>query len=371
MLCQMMRDFVAKEIEPHAAEWDQKAEFPRDLYRKLGELGIMGVCIPEAYGGSGMDLLSLALAVEEIARADGSAALTVASHNSLCSGHIALAGNEQQKKKYLPALASGQKLGAWGLTEPGSGSDAAGMRTKAVRTEGGWILNGSKIFITQGSVGDIAVILASTDAQKKQHGISAFIVELPCKGFSVGRHLDKAGMRASDTAELFLDDVFVPDENLLGELNAGFTDTLKILDRGRVTIGSLALGLGESALDHAIKYSAERRQFQTRLCDFEALQQMIAESHAELEAARLLLFKAADRQANGQSFCKEAAEAKLLASEAATRACNRAIQIHGGYGYSKEFPVERLWRDAKLCEIGEGTSEILRLVISRRILKGA
>jgi alkylation response protein AidB-like acyl-CoA dehydrogenase len=368
MLRRMVREFVQAEVVPKAAQWDREERFPAEIIPKLGELGLLGIVISDEYDGAGMDYLSYAIAVEEIAAGDGSLALTVASHNGLCTGHINLAGNAEQKRRYLPQLATGKKLGAWGLTEPGSGSDAAGLRTRAVRDGDDWIINGSKTFITQAGVGQVAVVLASTEPERKQKGITAFILEKGMPGFSTGRHIEKLGMRSSDTAELVFENVRVPDSQRLGEYNCGFLDTLQILDRGRISIGALALGLGRAAHEAAVRYAKERKQFGSSIADFQAIQWMIADSATELEAARLLVWRAATVQDKGQNSTTESAMAKLFASEAAMRACDRAIQIHGGYGYTREYPVERMWRDAKLCQIGEGTSEIQRLVISRRIL---
>ncbi|MBU0551917.1 acyl-CoA dehydrogenase family protein [Myxococcota bacterium] len=369
---QILRDAVRglaeRHIAPYAAEWDEQEAFPRALFTRLGQEGLMGITIPEAYGGSGMDYLSYAIVVEEIAAVDGSAALTVASHNGLATGHIVHAGSEAQKKQYLPDLAAGRKLGAWGLTEPGSGSDAAGMRTTATRDGEDWRLNGSKTFITQGGVGEVAVVLAVTDASKKQRGITAFILEKGMAGFSVGKHIPKLGMRSSDTAELIFEDVRVPDRQRLGEVNMGFINTLEILDRGRISIGALALGLGRAALEAAGRYALERQQFGRPIADFQAIQWMIADAATELEAARLLLWRAAYLQDQGKPSIKESAMAKLFASEAGMRACDSAIQVHGGYGYTREYPVERMWRDAKLCQIGEGTSEVQRMVIARQLI---
>ncbi len=368
MLRRMVRDFVQAEVVPNAAKWDREERFPAEIIPKLGELGLLGICISDEYDGAGMDYLSYAIAVEEIAAGDGSLALTVASHNGLCTGHINLAGSPEQKRKYLPPLATGKKLGAWGLTEPGSGSDAAGLATKAYRDGDEWVINGSKTFITQASVGEVAVVLASTDATRKQRGITAFILEKGMPGFTVGKHIEKLGMRSSDTAELVFDNVRVPDSQRLGDLNCGFMDTLQILDRGRISIGSLALGLGRASLEAAVRYAKDRKQFGTPIAQFQAIQWMIADSATELEAARLLIWRAAALQDKGQSSTTESAMAKLFASEAAMKACDRSIQIHGGYGYTREYPVERMWRDAKLCQIGEGTSEVQRLVIARRLL---
>ncbi len=367
-----VRDFAKTHIKPHAEEWDEKEEFPRELFSKLGDLGIMGVTIPEKYGGAGLDYVSYAIAIEELARYDGSAALTVASHNSLGSGHIYLAGNEAQKEKYLPKLARGEELAAWGLTEPGSGSDASGMLTKAERNGDSWIINGAKTFITQGSAGEVAVILASTSPEKRQKGITAFILEKDMPGYSVSRKIRKMGMRASDTVELRFDDVEVPDENRLGEVDRGFIDTLKILDRGRISIAAMSVGLARGALEESIDYAQEREQFGNPISDFQAIKFKLADMATEIDAARLLTMRAAtmaDRsKETGRRFTKESAMAKLYASEAAMRATEEGIQIHGGYGYTREYPVERYFRDAKLGTIGEGTSEIQRLVIARQLL---
>jgi alkylation response protein AidB-like acyl-CoA dehydrogenase len=367
---QTVREFAAREIRPHARQWDEDERFPMSLVTKANEIGLWGLRIPEEYGGSGLDVLSAAIAVEEVARQDGSIALTVASHNGLCSGHILHAGSEAQKKRWLPKLATGEWLGAWALTEPGSGSDAAGARTTAVRKGDRWTLTGTKTFITQGSIGKVCVVLASTTPGRKQRGMTAFVVEHGTPGFRVGKHLEKLGMRASDTVELSFEECEVPDENRLGEIDQGFLDTLSILDRGRIAIASLALGIGRGAVEEARAYALERKQFGKPIGEFQAVQFMLASSHAEMEAARLLTWRAAARADEGRKHTIESSMAKLYASEAATRACMRAIQIHGGYGYTREFPVERYLRDAKLCEIGEGTSEIQRLVIARETLRG-
>jgi alkylation response protein AidB-like acyl-CoA dehydrogenase len=316
-----------------------------------------------------MDALAVAVAVEEISRYDGSLGLTVASHNGLGTSHIRVFGNAEQKKKYLPKLASGEWLGAWGLTEPGSGSDSAGMKTTAVKKGDKWILNGSKMFITQGTVGGVWVVLAVTDASKKQRGITAFILEKGMKGFSQRPIHGKLGMRSSDTAELVFEDVEVPDSQRLGEVGSGFIDTMKVLDRGRITIGALAAGLARGAVEESKTYALDRQAFGQPIANFQAISFMLADMATETDAARLLVFRAASLCDAGKPYSREAAMAKLFASEAAMRACSKAIQIHGGYGYTHEFPVERYLRDAKLCEIGEGTSEIQRMVISRDLLK--
>ncbi|MBX5481511.1 MAG: acyl-CoA dehydrogenase family protein [Myxococcaceae bacterium] len=366
-----IREFCEKKVKPFAREWDAKEQFPHEVVRELGQLGVMGILVKEEYGGAGMDALAVAVAVEEIARYDGSLALTVASHNGLGTSHIRVFGNEEQRRKYLPKLATGEWLGAWGLTEPGSGSDAAGMKTTAVKKGDVWVLNGTKMFITQGTVGHVFVILALTDPPKRQKGITAFIVERGQKGFTQRPIHGKLGMRSSDTAELILENVEVPDSARLGEVGQGFIDTLKILDRGRITIGALAVGLARGALEESIRYSKERTAFGHPIADFQALRWMMADMKTETDAARLLVHRAAYLADHGRPYTREASMAKLFASEVAMRACNKAVQIHGGYGYTREFPVERYLRDAKLCEIGEGTSEIQRSIIARETFKTA
>ncbi len=368
-----VRDFAEREVRPKAIEWDKQERFPSEIVPKLAEMGLLGIRVPEEYGGAAMDTLSYAISVEEIARVDGSLALTVASHNGLGTGHVLAFGSEAQKKKYLPKACSGEWLAAWGLTEPGSGSDASGMTTTAKRDASSpdhWIINGAKMFITQGSVGGFCVVLAKTTPEKKQKGITAFIVEHGTPGFSASKHLEKLGMRSSDTCELSFEDVRVHDSQRLGAVDHGFLDTLTILDKGRVSIGALALGLGRGALELAIAYAKERKQFGKPIADFQAIQWMIADSKAELDAAALLVYRAAVLADAGRPFSREASMGKLYASEAATRACQRAVQIHGGYGYTREYQVERHLRDAKLCEIGEGTSEVQRMVIARHVLGG-
>jgi alkylation response protein AidB-like acyl-CoA dehydrogenase len=364
-----VRELCEAEVKPHARAWDEAQAFPREVVGKLGELGLLGIAVPEEYGGAGLGALATAAVVEEVARYDGSLALTVASHNGLGTGHILRFGTEAQKRRYLPDLACGKTLGAWALTEPGSGSDAAGMRTTAVRRGDRWVLSGSKTFITQGTVGGTFVVLAKTDPERKQHGITAFILEKGMKGFTQKPLHGKLGMRSSDTAELFLDEVELPDSQRLGAENDGFLNTLQILDRGRITIGALAVGLGRGALEEARAYAKERKAFGRPIAEFQAIAFMLADLATEVSAARLLVHRAAALCDAGAPFGKEAAMAKLFASEAAMRATSKAIQIHGGYGYTKDFPVERYFRDAKLCEIGEGTSEVQRLVISREILR--
>jgi alkylation response protein AidB-like acyl-CoA dehydrogenase len=363
-----VRDFCQKEVVPHAADWDAQARFPREAFRALGALGVLGMCHEPEYGGAGLDTLSFTVAIEELAAADGSLCLSVAAHHSLASGHVALVATAEQKRRYLARLTSGEAIGAWALTEPGSGSDASGMRTRAERRGGRWVLNGSKAFITHGSVADVYVILAYTDPAKRHHGISAFIVEKGTKGLSTGKNERKLGVRASDTAQVFLEHVEVPAENLLGAEGQGFIDTLRILDAGRIGIGAMAVGLGRSALEASLKYARERSAFGKPIAEFQAIQAKLADIATEVDAARLLVRRAAWLKDRGERFTQEASMAKLFASEAACRATNAAVQIHGGYGYLKDYPVERYLRDAKLTEIGEGTSEVQRLVIARHAL---
>jgi alkylation response protein AidB-like acyl-CoA dehydrogenase len=364
-----VHEFCEREVKPNAHRWDESGEFPRETVRALGELGIMGMKVPEQYGGAGMDALAAALVVEEIARYDGSLALTVASHNGLGTGHIVNFGSEELKRRYLPDLASGRKLAAWGLTEPGSGSDASGMRTTAVKRGDAWVLNGAKMFITQGTVGDVFVVLALTTPEKRQKGVTAFLLEKGARGFTQRAIKGKLGMRSSDTAELHLEDVEVPDAHRIGAMDDGFLNTLQILDGGRIGIGALALGLARGALEDARDYARERTAFGKPIGEFQAIAFMLADMATEISAARLLVHRAAARADAGERFTREAAMAKLFASEAAMRATTRAIQIHGGYGYISEFPVERYFRDAKLCEIGEGTSEVQRMIIARDVLR--
>jgi alkylation response protein AidB-like acyl-CoA dehydrogenase len=370
LLRKTVRDFARAEVLPRARKWDEEERFPKEIVPRLAELGLLGIRIPEEYGGSGMDMTSYAICVEEIARADGSLALTVASHNGLGTGHILAFGNEAQKKKYLAKAAKGEWLAAWALTEPGSGSDSAGLRTTARRQGDRWIISGTKMFITQGSVGGFCVVLARTNPDvSKQKGITAFIVEHGTKGFTASKHLEKLGCRSSDTAELTFDEVEVSDEQRLGEVDHGFMDTMKILDRGRISIAAMALGLGYGALEMATTYAKDRKQFNKPIADFQAIQWMLADSKMELDAAHLLTYRAAWLADQGRPFTREASMAKLFASEASSRACNKALQIHGGYGYTREFHVERHLRDAKLCEIGEGTSEVQRTVIAKHLLR--
>jgi alkylation response protein AidB-like acyl-CoA dehydrogenase len=368
-LVTMVRDFCVREVKPHATEWDRDERFPREVVEQLGELGLLGMAVPEELGGSQLDSISIALVIEEIARWDGSLALTVASHNGLGTSHLLRFGSEELRQKFIPDIAAGKKLAAWGLTEPGSGSDAAGMRSTAVRKGSGWVLNGAKMFITQGSVGDTFVVLALTEPEKRQKGVTAFLLEKGMKGFSQRALHGKLGMRSSDTAELVMEDVFVPDEMRIGAVGKGFVDTLKILDKGRITIGALSIGLGRGALEESIAYSKDRKAFGKPIGDFQALRWMMADMATELDAARLLVHRAAWLCDQGRPYTSAASMGKLFASEAACRAAACGVQIHGGYGFTREFLVERIYRDVKLCTIGEGTSEIQRLVIARELLR--
>ncbi len=369
MIAQMVRDFAEKEIRPHFMEWDETQEFPVHVFKKLGELGLMGVFIPEEYGGSGFGYFEYITVVSEIAKVCGSIGLSVAAHNSLCTGHIYYHGSEEQKKKYLPKLASAEWIGAWGLTETGTGSDAGGMNTTAVLDGDHWVLNGSKNFITHGKSGDVAVVIARTGEKGASNGTSAFIVEKGTPGFSAGKKENKMGMRASETCELIFNDCRIPKENLIGIQGEGFKQAMQILDGGRISIGALSLGIAKGAYEAAVKYSKEREQFGQPISKFQAIAFKLADMATEIEASELLLYQAAFLKNNKKNLTKESAIAKYYASEVACRTANEAVQIFGGYGYTKDFPVEKFYRDAKLCTIGEGTSEIQKLVISREILK--
>ena len=363
------REFAEAEIAPVIARYDERQEFPHAIMEKLGGMGFLGTTFPQEYGGAGLDYLTYSLIIEELARVDGSTALTVAAHNSLCSNHIYLAGTRAQRERYLPPLARGEKLGAWGLTESGSGSDAAGMLTTARRDGAAWVLNGTKAFITNGSVAGTYVVMAITERARGSRGISAFILERDTPGFRVGGKYDKLGCRSSDTAELIFEDSRVPEESLLGEPNQGFADTMRVLDGGRIGIAALAVGLAQGALDLSIKYAGERKAFGQPIAQFQAIQAMVADLATEIDAARLLTWQAALKRQRGERVTKEAAMAKLFASEVGMKATTKALQIHGGMGYIKELPVERHFRDVKICEIGEGTSEIQRMIIARQILQ--
>ena len=368
LLRKTVRDFAERELAPHSREWDERQEFPRAVFGKLGELGLAGCCWPEEYGGSGLSTLDWAVVMEELARVDAGVALSLAAHHGLCSAHLHLAGNEQQKRRCLPPLARGEKVGCWGLTEPGSGSDAGGMRTTAVRDGSDWVLNGSKTFITNGRIADTAVVMAVTDRAAGKKGISAFVVERGTPGFRAGKKEDKLGVRSSDTSELVFEDCRVPAENLIGREGMGFVDTLRILDKGRVGIAAFSVGIAQAALEASIRYARERKQFGHPIADFQAIQFKIAEMATKTEAARLLTWRAAAVADAGRPHAREASMAKLFASEAAVETALEAIQVHGGYGYVKDYPVERYLRDAKIGTIGEGTSEVQRLVIARQLL---
>lgn len=369
MIRDSVKEFVERTVAPTVMERDSSKEFPHEIVRQLGELGMLGIYHEEQYGGAGFDVVSFCLALEEIARWDASLALTVASHTSLGTGHIAVAASHEQKLKYMPSLTSGEKLGAWCLTEPGSGSDASGMKTIAVKEGDHYILNGSKIFITQGSVGDIYVVLAKTDPSLGTKGISAFIVEGEWEGVKPGPGMHKLGMNSSDTTEVVFENVKVPAENLLGEEGMGFIDTMKVLDGGRVGIAALSVGIARGALEESLKYSMERKQFGTAIGNFQYMEGKLVDMATEIEAARLLVLRAAWLKDLGKPYTTEASMAKLFASELSVRAALEAIQIHGGYGYTKEYHVERFLRDAKLMTIGEGTSEVQRLIIARELKK--
>jgi alkylation response protein AidB-like acyl-CoA dehydrogenase len=363
-----IRDFAAREIAPNVMRWDEASEFPQEVVRKLGEMGLMGVIFPVELGGAGLGYVDYALAVEELSAVDGSIGIIVASHNSLCSNHIFLAGNEAQKSKYIPLLASGKWLGAWGLTEPGSGSDAGSARTTAVRKGDRWVLNGNKTFITNGHYADISVIIAVTDKSQGTRGLSAFVVEKGTPGFRPGKKENKLGLRASDTSELIFEDCEIPAENLLGNEGHGFIDSMRILDGGRISIAALSLGIGRGAYDAARGYVKQRHQFGKAISEFQGIQWKLADMATQLDAARLLTLRAAVMKDAGQKTTLESSMAKLMASEVAVKVCDEAVQLHGGYGFIKDYPVEKFYRDVKLCTIGEGTSEIQRLIIAREIL---
>jgi len=369
MIRKMARDFAEKEIAPIAKETDAEGKFPWETLRKMAALGFLGLPFPEEYGGAGADNVSLAIAMEEIARVCGSTAITLDAHTSLCCEPIYLFGTEAQKQKYLPRLCSGEWIGAFGLTEPGAGSDAGGTKTRAVRDGNEWVINGQKCFITNGSVADVMIITAITNPEQSTRGISSFIVEKGTPGFRPGRDEEKMGLKGSITSELFFEDCRIPAENLLGKENQGFKQFLITLDAGRIAISAMALGLAQGAFERALAYSKERVQFGQPICNFQAIQWMLADMATGIDAARLLVYRAAWLKDRGMPYTKEAAMAKLYTSEMAEGVCYKAIQIHGGYGYMKEYEVERMYRDQRLCAIGEGTSEIQRLVIARQLLR--
>jgi len=368
LLKKTVREFAEKEIGPHSREWDEAQSFPREVFAKLAELGLTGVCWPVEHGGADLGTLDWALVMEEIARVDAGVALSLAAHHSLASAHLNLAGSEEQKSRYLAPLARGEAVGCWGLTEPGSGSDAGGMRTTAVRDGDQWVLDGSKSFITNGGVADTVIVIAVTDREKGGRGISAFVVERGTPGFRSGKKEDKLGVRSSDTSELIFEGCRIPADQIVGEEGRGFVDTLRILDKGRVGIAAFSVGIAQAALEASIRYAGEREQFGHTLADFQAIQFKIAEMATQVAASRLLTWRAAAMADRGQTHTAESSMAKLFASEAAVQIALEAIQIHGGYGYLKDYPVERYLRDAKLGTIGEGTSEVQRMVIARQLL---
>ncbi|MBE3066995.1 MAG: acyl-CoA dehydrogenase [Chloroflexi bacterium] len=364
----MVREFAEKEIAPRAEEIDATDQFPADIFKRMAELGLLGIPFAEEYGGAGGDYISLLIAMEEIARVSGTVAIILDAHTSLCCEPIYLFGTEAQKKKYLPPLVSGEKIGAFGLTEPNAGSDAGATRTRAVRDGDEWVINGQKLFITNGSIADVLVITAKTNPDKGTSGISSFIIEKGTPGFQVGRDEKKMGLKGSVTSELFFENCRIPAENLLGLENEGFKQFLTTLDAGRLAISAMAVGLAQGAFDRAVAYAKERVQFDRPIAQFQAIQWMIADMATDIEAARLMVNRAAWLKGQGVRFTKEAAMAKLFATEVSERVCYKAIQIHGGYGYVREYAVERMYRDQRLCAIGEGTNEIQRLVIARQIL---
>lgn len=368
-ISEMVRDFAQKHIRPDMMEWDETQKFPVDLFHKLGELGLMGVLVPTEYGGSGLGYFEYITVIEEIAKVCGSIGLSVAAHNSLCTGHILYFGSEAQKQRYLPKLATAEWIGAWGLTEANTGSDAGNMRCTAVKDGNDWILNGTKNWITHGITGNVAVVLARTGEPRSKNNVTAFIVEKGTPGFTSGKKENKLGMRASETAELIFDNCRISDDQRMGNVGEGFIQAMKILDGGRISIAALSLGIAKGAYEAALKYSKERQQFDQPISNFQAIAFKLADMATQIEAAELLIYQAADLKNRGEKMTKESAFAKYYASEVSVRVATDAVQIFGGYGYTKDFPVEKFYRDSKLCTIGEGTSEIQKLVISRDILK--
>jgi alkylation response protein AidB-like acyl-CoA dehydrogenase len=364
-----VREFAEREILPHVMEWDEAGEFPLATIKELGKLGLLGTIFPTEYGGPGMGYIEYVTTIEELSRVDGSVGIIVAAHTSLCTNHIFLAGSEEQKKKYVSKLATGEYIGAWGLTEPSSGSDAGSARMTAVRKGNNWVLNGTKTFITNGRYADVLVVIAVTDRAAHTHGLSAFIVEKDAKGFRTGKKENKLGLRASDTSELIFEDCVIPAGNLLGKEGAGFIDAMRVLDGGRISIAALALGMAEGAYECALKYSKQRKQFGKAISEFQGIQWKLADMATEIEAAKLLTFRAAAMKDAGMKTTQESSMAKLFTSEVAVRCANESVQIHGGYGFIKDYPAEKFYRDVKLCTIGEGTSEVQRLVIARQLLK--
>ena len=369
LITETVRDFASIHIRPNVRAWDEAQHFPRDIFTGMGELGLMGMLVPEAFGGSGFGYKEYVTAIIELSKADPSVGLSMAAHNSLCTNHICMFGNDAQKHTYLPGLASGELVGAWGLTEPNTGSDAGNMRTTAVRDGDSWVINGSKNFITNGQSGNVVVIITRTGEPGDKHGATAFIIEQGTPGFSAGRKEDKLGMRASETVELLFQDCRVSDSQRLGEIGEGFIQSLKVLDGGRISIAALSVGTAVGAYEAALAYSKERRQFDKRICDFQAIAFKLADMYTDIQASKMLTFEAAALKDAGKSVTLASAVAKYHASETAVKVANEAVQIFGGYGFVKDYPVEKFYRDSKLCTIGEGTSEIQKLVISKEILK--
>jgi alkylation response protein AidB-like acyl-CoA dehydrogenase len=364
-----VREFAENEIRPHVMEWDEACHFPLETIKELGRMGLLGTIFPPEYGGAGMGYIEYVIAIEELSRVDGSVGIIVAAHTSLCANHIFIAGNEEQKKRYIPKLATGEFIGAWGLTEPGAGSDAGSARMTAVRKGKEWVLNGTKTFCTNGHYADAVVVIAVTDKAAHTHGLSAFIIEKGTKGFRPGKKENKLGLRASDTAELVFEDCVIPAGNLLGKEGDGFIDAMQVLDGGRISIAALGLGMAQGAFEAALNYSKQRKQFGKFIGEFQAIQWKLADMATEIEAARMLTLRAADMKDKGFKTTQESSLAKLYSSEVAVRCANEGVQIHGGYGFIKDYPAEKFYRDVKLCTIGEGTSEIQRLVIARQLLK--
>src|SRR5688500_9544629 len=368
-VAQIARDFAQQHIKPHVMEWDESQQFPHELFKKLGELGMMGVLVPEQYGGAGLSYFEYKTIIEEIAKVDGSIGLSVAAHNSLCTGHILTFGNEEQKGRWLPKLATAEWLGAWGLTEPNTGSDAGNMKCTAVRDGDHWVINGTKNWITHGRSGDVAVVIARTGEPRTKDNATAFIVEKGTPGFSGGKKENKLGMRASETAEMIFENCRIPDSNRMGEVGDGFRQSMKVLDGGRISIAALSLGIAKGAYEASIKYSKERYQFDQPIANFQAISFKLADMATKIEAAEMLIYQAADKKNRHEPMTKESAMAKYYASEVAVQVSTDAVQVFGGYGYTKDFPVEKFYRDSKLCTIGEGTSEIQKIVIAREELK--
>jgi alkylation response protein AidB-like acyl-CoA dehydrogenase len=368
-VAQTARDFALQHIKPHVMEWDESQEFPLPIFKKLGDLGMMGVLVPEQYGGTGLSYFEYKTIIEEIAKVDGSIGLSVAAHNSLCTGHILAFANEEQKQRWLPKLATAEWIGAWGLTEPNTGSDAGNMKCTATRDGDNWIINGTKNWITHGKTGDVAVVICRTGEPRAKNNATAFVVERGTAGFSGGKKENKLGMRASETAEMIFENCVIPDANRLGETGDGFKQSMKVLDGGRISIASLSLGIAKGAYEAALQYAQERHQFDKPIASFQGISFKLADMATEIEAADLLTLQACDLKDRGLPVTKASAMAKYYASEVAVKVSNDAVQIFGGYGYTKDFPVEKHYRDSKLCTIGEGTSEIQKLVISREVLK--